>query len=64
MGRIKTMPIKRVTNELFVKHKSEIDSDFKKNKELLPKLANIRSKKIKNIIAGYLTRLAKTKETV
>lgn len=62
MGRIKTTKIKRVTKEIFEKQKDEISGDFSKNKELLDKSAEFQSKKIRNIVAGYLTRLAKTKE--
>jgi len=62
MGRIKTLPIKRVTKEIFTRYKDKISSDYEKNKEFLAKVAEIRSKKIRNIIAGYLTRLATAKE--
>ncbi len=58
MGRIKTQPVKRATNEIFEKYKEEISRDYEKNKEFL-KGMEIHSKKIRNIIAGYLTRLAK-----
>lgn len=62
MGRIKTTKIKRATQEIFGKHKDEISNDFSGNKEKLSQFAVFQSKKIKNIVAGYLTRLAKTKE--
>lgn len=61
MGRIKTQPIKRITNEIFEKYREKISKDYEKNKEFLRNI-EIRSKKIRNIIAGYLTRLAKAKE--
>ena len=62
MGRIKTLQIKRLTNEIFEKFKDKITRDYAKNKEFLEQKAEFRSKKIKNIIAGYLTRLARTQE--
>jgi len=62
MGRVKTQPIKRVTFEIFNKFRDKISRDYTKNKEFLATAATIRSKKIRNIIAGYLTRLAATKE--
>lgn len=62
MGRIKTLQIKRLTNEIFEKFKDKITRDYVKNKEFLEQKAEFRSKKIKNIIAGYLTRLARTQE--
>jgi len=62
MGRIKTLPIKRVTNEIFDSYKDRLTVDYKKNKEFLGTITEIKSKKIRNIIAGYLTRLVKASE--
>jgi len=59
MGRVKTLPIKRVTSEIFEKYKDRITSDYKKNKDFLNSIAEVKSKKVRNIIAGYLTRLEK-----
>ncbi len=62
MGRIKTQLIKRISNKLIKEHEKEFKKDFKENKEIVAKLADIPSKKIRNIIAGYVTRLMQTKE--
>ena len=62
MGRIKTMKIKRITNELMKKHSEVFTEDFVKNKEILEKFISYHSKKIRNIIAGYLTRLVQEKD--
>ena len=62
MGRIKTALIKRVTFKLFESHKDNFTIDFKKNKEQVGKFVDISSKKLRNIIAGYLTRQAKNKD--
>ncbi|PLW79841.1 30S ribosomal protein S17e [Candidatus Woesearchaeota archaeon] len=63
MGRIKTALIKRVTNELVEKHKDSFTKDYEENKAIVENFADIPSKKLKNIIAGYVTRLVKnTKE--
>jgi len=59
MGRIKTQLVKRTTNELMRDYGSEFTDDFKKNKEILAKHMSFSSKKIRNTIAGYLTRLVK-----
>jgi small subunit ribosomal protein S17e len=59
MGRIKTKLMKRVTIKVFNKHSDEISTDFAKNKEILTKFAELPSKKMRNVIAGYLTRLRK-----
>jgi small subunit ribosomal protein S17e len=64
MGRVKTLPIKRATREIFEKFKDRLVEDYSKNKEFLNGVADIKSKKVRNIIAGYLTRLAATRETM
>lgn len=55
MGRIKTSLIKRTAKEL--KKIFNFDEDFEKNKILLNGI--IESKRLRNILAGYLTRLKK-----
>ena len=61
MGRIKTQMTKRASLKLFRDHKEEFKKDFESNKEIVSRLADIPSKKIRNIIAGYITRLVKEK---
>ena len=62
MGRIKTKLTKRITNRLVREHTDDFKNDFESNKQLVTKFADIPSKKLRNIIAGYVTRLVKTKE--
>ncbi len=62
MGRIKTQLIKRISNKLIKEHRNEFKKDFKENKEIVSKLADIPSKKIRNVIAGYVTRLMQIEE--
>jgi small subunit ribosomal protein S17e len=62
MGRIKTALIKRVTFRLFENYKDKATMDFKKNKELVEQFTNVTSKKLRNVIAGYLTRQTKNKD--
>ena len=59
MGRIKTMLIKRTTHELMEKHGDEFTKNFDDNKRILGTKAKVNSKKMRNIIAGYATRLKK-----
>jgi len=59
MGRIKTQQVKRVSFELIKKHNDSFKKDFTENKKLVGDFAEIRSKKLRNMIAGYVTRLAK-----
>lgn len=59
MGRIKTAFIKRKTKELLKKHGTHFSADFSANKELTDSFVELKSKKLRNIIAGYMTRLKK-----
>ena len=62
MGRIKTALIKRVTFKLLEKHKDKFTMDFAKNKELVEEFTDTTSRKLRNVIAGYLTRQVKHKD--
>ena len=57
MGRIKTTLIKRVTKDFVREHSNEFKDSFEENKKVLETIARIKSKKIRNAIAGYLVRL-------
>ncbi len=59
MGRIKTDAVKRTTFEMIESHPEKFAKTFDKNKEALKGLAEIRSKKLRNVIAGYAVRLKK-----
>ena len=61
MGRIKTKLIKRVTQDLMEAHGDKGKEDFGDNKKLVDKYVDTSSKKIRNSIAGYVTRLVKNK---
>lgn len=56
MGKIKSKLIKRTAKNLIEKG-VEFNDNFEKNKKVLGK--TMPSKKIRNQIAGYLTRLKK-----
>ena len=57
MGRIKTTFIKRKTKELLKTHGEKFSTDFSQNKVQTGSHAIVRSKKLRNVIAGYMTRL-------
>jgi small subunit ribosomal protein S17e len=58
MGRIKTQLMKRITLTLFKEHRGKFKKTFTENKEIVGKLVDFPSKKFRNIVAGYVTRLA------
>ena len=51
--------IKRLSYEVLEEHKSKFGVDFADNKKILNQISIIRSKGLKNEIAGYITRLIK-----
>lgn len=56
MGRIKTVSIKTLGNEIIKKHGEKFTDDFAKNKKVLNGIKYIKSKKTKNVLAGYITK--------
>ncbi len=60
MGRIKTQLIKRLTHQL-MEGNEQFTEDFGQNKLLVSNNISGSSKKIRNVIAGYVTRLVRMK---
>jgi small subunit ribosomal protein S17e len=60
MGRIRTKLTKRLTRKMM--GEAEFTADFEANKKLLDSIAISQSKKFRNIIAGYASKLAKAKK--
>ncbi len=47
--------VRRISTELMTTYKGKFGVDFKQNKKLLDEVAIVRSKGLKNEIAGYIT---------
>ncbi|MFL6454611.1 MAG: 30S ribosomal protein S17e [Nitrososphaeraceae archaeon] len=47
--------IKRISNELLEKYPDRFSADFDENKEAIKQIAVVRSKLLRNKIAGYIT---------
>lgn len=47
--------IKRISSELLEKYPDKFSTDFAENKEALKQIAIVRSKLLRNKIAGYIT---------
>ena len=62
MGRVKTKLVKRVTFDLIRSYKDKLGADFEANKKFITELLNKPNKKLRNSIAGYVTRLMKKNE--
>ena len=51
--------IKRLSYEVLDGHKSKFGEDFADNKKILDQISIIRSKGLKNEVAGYITKFIK-----
>jgi small subunit ribosomal protein S17e len=51
--------IKRISTEVLALYKEKFGTDFAQNKKVLDQIAIVRSKGLKNEIAGYITTFIK-----
>lgn len=69
MGKVRPEKVKSTARELVKRYPDKFTTDFEDNKKLVESLVNISSIKLRNRIAGYITRLlavteaAETEET-
>ena len=56
MGRIKSIPVKNLGNELIAEHGERFTTDFDENKRVVDDVKKIASKKIRNTVTGYITK--------
>ncbi len=61
MGRIKTIFIKRIGRELVESNPDKFTDDYAKNKAIVKEMTVASSRKLLNIVAGYVTSLKKQK---
>ena len=62
MGRIKTSFVKRLGKELYEMHSDKFTIDFAQNKKVVDEFLEIKSAKLRNVLAGYMTSLKKQNE--
>jgi len=46
--------VKKLSNELLNKYPNKFNVDFQQNKKLIDEIAKVRSKELRNQIAGYI----------
>lgn len=56
MGNVKTEQIKRTAKELMKRFSDRFNNNFENNKQLVNSLVKGGTPKVKNQIAGYITR--------
>ena len=49
--------IKRISAEILTDHRESFGADFSENKKMLNQITIVRSKSLKNKIAGYITKI-------
>jgi small subunit ribosomal protein S17e len=57
LGKVKGLAIKRFARELVKKYPDKFTRDYEANKKVIDELILTDSKKLRNLIAGYATRL-------
>ena len=60
MGKVRTEMVKRLAIELIGKYPKSFDIDFDHNKKFLTELNIGVSKKLRNKVAGYATRVVRS----
>lgn len=55
MGRIKTTFVKNIGKELLEKHSQSFSGSFEDNKRALTPFVSFTSRKMRNLVAGYIT---------
>ncbi len=56
MGRIKSIAVKNLAKDIIEEHGDRFSTDFEKNKKIVDEIRSIDSKKIRNVVAGYITK--------
>ena len=56
MGKVKTEQIKRIGKELMARYPEEFGNNFDDNKQMVNQLTKGATPKVRNQIAGYITR--------
>ena len=67
MGKVRTDAVKKMAREMIKRYPDRFTTDFEENKKGLEPLLKIPSIRLRNRIAGYITRLvaiAKAAETM
>jgi small subunit ribosomal protein S17e len=64
VGRIKTTFVKNIGKELMEKYPEYFSGNFEDNKKVLASLVSFTSRKMRNLIAGYITSVRNAKPFV
>jgi len=56
MGRVKSVAIKALGDDLIKAHGPKFTTDFDNNKKALGEVKKIESTRVRNILAGYISK--------
>jgi len=57
LRNVRSEKVKKIARELLKKYPDKFTADFEENKKVIASLAKIPTTKLRNNIAGYITRL-------
>ena len=57
LGKVRPSNIKILSRKLVLEYSNNFSIDFEDNKRFLDQLADMKSKHLRNRVAGYITRL-------
>jgi len=57
LGKVRPERVKKIAKEMLKRYPDKFTTDFENNKKLLGSLSKISSVRLRNRIAGYITRL-------
>lgn len=59
LGKVKPYYVKKLARKLVERFPERFNSDFENNKRMVDALTDVSSTRIRNRVAGYLTKLVK-----
>jgi len=62
MGNIRPFNIKHIARELVDDYGDKFNGDFDHNKKVVSELTDVQTKRLRNMLAGYVTRYWKIKK--
>ncbi len=61
MGKVRIEIVKRASKELMSRYPERFTANFEENKQFLKEIGFTLSKRLRNRVAGYITRMVKTR---
>jgi small subunit ribosomal protein S17e len=63
LGKVRIAAVKKVARDMVARYPEKFNKDFEYNKNALKLLVETRTKRMRNRVIGYITRLKITEET-